>query len=162
MRTWTLRQILAAGFILLILPAVAWTEIDSQKLSQVDSLDCYFPCQSFGYWDKGVVFTGITEPPLDQETVRIRISTIDIVEGKALLQTAWEDHEVEILNNIGGLTLLDVNPVGEVRMMTVYSSFCPDRQAFCSVLSEHGGKYGAASPSQAFGFCKPKWGKGRN
>jgi hypothetical protein len=148
---------LLAGFILLILPAVAWSEINWQKLSQVDSLECYFPCQIFGYWDRGVVFTGITEPPSDNETVRIEISAIDIVKGRALFRTAWEDnYEVKILNNIEGLTLLDVSPVGNVRMVTVYPSFCPDRRAFCSLLSEHGGGLGVASPSQAFGFCEVK------
>jgi len=141
---------------LLMFPSAAWSGMEFEKLAQVDSLECYFPCQTYGYWDKGRVLTGVTEPPSDQETVRIDISAIDIVQGTALFRTAWEDHEVEILNNMGGLTLLDVSPVGQVRMVTVYPSFCPDRQAFCSVLSEHGGKHGTASPSQALGFCEPK------
>lgn len=148
--------LLAAVLILLILPAAVWPGMDWRELSQVDSLDCYFSCRIFGYWNDGVVFTGITEPPLDHETVRIRISAIDIVGGKAFFQTAWEDREVEILNNMSGLTMLDVSPIGPVRMVTVFSSFCQDRKAFYSVLSEHGGRYGVASPAQAYGFCIPE------
>ena len=141
----------------LIFPAVALPEMVLQKLSQVDSFDCYFPCQTFGYWDReGMLFTGITEPPSDRETVRIEISAVDMVEGTAHFHTAWEDHDVEVLNNMAGLTMLDVSPVGSVRMVTVYPTYCPERQAFCSVLTEHGGNYGSATPSQAFGFCEPK------
>ncbi len=141
----------------LIFPTVAWSEMGSETLSKVDSFDCYFPCQTFGYWDKeGMVYTGITEPPSDYETVRIQISAIDVVEGTAHFQTAWEENDVEILDNMGGLTMLDVSPVGSVRMVTVYPTYCPERKAFCSVLTEHGGKFGSAAPSQAFGFCEPK------
>ncbi|MCK5352028.1 hypothetical protein KAJ77_05595, partial [bacterium] len=99
----------------------------------------------------------ITEPPSDPETVMIVIHSIDIEEGTAFLKSVWDVQEVTILNNMNGLTLLDVSSVGYVRIVTIFPHYCDYRHAFCSVLSEHVGRYSSSiAPYQAFGFCEPR------
>jgi hypothetical protein len=143
--------------VLLFFPASALSGADLKTLAGSDAFECVFPSKAFGYWNGGSVYTGITEPPSDPETVRIVIQSIDIVEGTAFLKSVWDAQEVVILDNMKGLTLLDVSPTGFVRIVTIFPHYCDFRHAFCSVLSEHVGRYSSSiAPYQAFGFCEPR------
>jgi hypothetical protein len=139
--------------VLLFSPNVAHSGADPKTLAGSDTFECVFPSKTFGYWNHGTVYTGITEPPSDMEKVSMVIHSIDIVEGTAFLKSIWDAQEVTILDNIDGLTFLDVSPTGSVRIVTIFSHYCDFRHAFCSVLSEHVGRFGSTAPYQAFGFC---------
>jgi hypothetical protein len=142
--------------VLLFFPVSTLSGADLKTLAGPDAFECVFPSKTFGYWNSGSVYTGITEPPSDPETVRIVIRSIDIEEGTAFLKSVWDAQEVTILDNMDGLTFLDVSPLGYVRIVTIFPHYCDVRHAFCSVLSEHVGRYGSTAPYQAFGFCEPR------
>ncbi len=142
--------------VLIFLPLPSHSGADLKILAGSDAFECVFPSKTFGYWKNGSVYTGITEPPSDFETVKIVISSIDLAAGTAFLKSVWDVQEVTILNNMNGLTLLDVSSVGYVRIVTIFPHYCDYRHAFCSVLSEHVGQYGSVAPYQAFGFCEPR------
>lgn len=142
--------------VLIFLPFPSHSGTDLETLAGSDAFECVFPSKTFGYWKSGSIYTGITEPPSDFEIVRIVIRSIDLQEGTAFLKSVWDDQEVKVKDNLYGLTLLDVSPIGYVRVVTIFPHYSEQRHAFCSVLSEHISRYGTIAPYQAFGFCVPR------
>ena len=95
------------GLLLIVIifsPIPSFSGADLKILAGSDAFECVFPSKTFGYWNGGSVYTGITEQPSDPETVRIVIQSIDIVERTAFLKSVWDAQEVTILDNIDGLT----------------------------------------------------------
>ena len=123
---------------------------------QAMSMECTYPGQTFGYWNDGVIQTGTIEIPGDHEPVKIQINSIDRIRGTAKYKSVWDEYEIAVLHVLTNLTFLDVNPIQGIRVITIYPHFCPDKKAYCSVISEHVGPAGRVAPAQMFGFCEVK------
>jgi len=139
------------------LPSLANSDAQFETLVQARSFECVYLSATFGYWSEGSTFAGISEKGPESEPVaEMTFKSIDLQKGEAIIQTPWEEREVEVVNGIRGLTFIDYGSLGMMRMVTVFPYLCPERQAFCSVLSEHTSRSGSASPTQAFGFCRAR------
>ncbi len=136
------------------LPSLGNSDTQFKALVHARSFECVYLSATFGYWGDNTTFAGVREKGPEAEPVEeIEFDSIDLQNGEAIIHTPWEEREVEVVSGIKGLTFIDYDSLGTVRMITIFPYLCPERQAFCSVLSEHSGRSGTASPTQAFGFC---------
>jgi len=126
-------------------------EMAFKTLVNVRSLKCDFSDGYIGKWEKGKIKIepGKLGTPLHYDS-------IDLKEQKARIISNQGSADVSVITTLTGLTFIEITPIGNISITTVFADYKEGSRDFIAVLSRHMKLFPSKVilPSQYHGICK--------